>query len=71
MTWVAETDDGRVLAGMLVEKTDEVVALRDVQGVVHTVDVEAIQQLLPQQKSMMPELLAQDSTAQQLADLIE
>jgi hypothetical protein len=56
---------------MLVEKTDEVVALRDVQGVVHTVDVEAIQQLLPQQKSMMPELLAQDSTAQQLTDLIE
>lgn len=71
VTWIAETDDGRVLAGILVEKTEDVVVLRDVQGVVHNVDAEAIEQLLPQQKSMMPELLAQDLTAQQLADLIE
>lgn len=70
VTWVVETDDGRVLSGVLVEKTDEYVLLRDIQGEVRKIDAPAIEQLFQQQKSMMPDLLAQDMTAQQLADLL-
>jgi hypothetical protein len=33
--------------------------------------VASIEQLVPQQKSIMPDLLVQDMTAQQLADLLE
>jgi len=71
VTWILETDDGRVFTGILAEKTDQHVSLRDIQGEVRKFDVASIEQLLPQQKSIMPDLLVQDMTAQQLADLLE
>ena len=71
VTWLVETDDGRVLTGVLLEKTDDQISLRDVQGEIRYIATASIEQLLPQQASMMPDLLAQDMTAQQLADLLE
>jgi len=71
VTWLVETDDGRVLTGILVGKTEQQVSLRDAQGEIRNIATESIQQLLPQQQSMMPDLLAQDMTAQQLADLLQ
>jgi putative heme-binding domain-containing protein len=71
VTWLVETDDGRVLTGILVEKTEQYVTLKDVQGEVSRIATTSIEQLVPQQKSLMPDLLAQDLTAQQLADLLE
>lgn len=70
-TWIVETDDGRVLTGILIEKTNDQVSLKDVQGQIHRIAQSSIEQMLPQQTSMMPDLLAQDMTAQQLADLVE
>ncbi len=70
-TWLVETNDGRVLTGVLVEKTDDQVSLKDIRGDVHHIAASSIEQLASQEKSIMPDLLAQDMTAQQLADLLE
>ena len=70
-TWIVETDDGRVMTGILIEKTDDQISLKSVQGQVNNIARASIEQLLPQQTSMMPDLLVQDMTAQQLADLVE
>jgi putative heme-binding domain-containing protein len=71
VNWLVETDDGRVLTGILVGQTDQQVSLRDVQGEIRNIATKSIEQLVPQQASMMPDLLVQDMTAQQLADLLE
>jgi putative heme-binding domain-containing protein len=71
--WVAQTlvtSGGQVISGVLRERTDNRVVLRDNKGVDHAIPVEDIEELVAQQKSMMPELLAQDLTSQQLADLL-
>lgn len=71
VTWLVETDDGRVLTGMLIEKTDRHVLLRDIQGEIREIATTSIEELVPQPKSLMPDLLAQELTAQQLADLLQ
>src|SRR5690606_13695875 len=58
--WVAHTlvtSDGRVLSGVFRERTTERVVLRDTQAADHTIAVEEIEELVAQQKSLMPELL--------------
>jgi putative heme-binding domain-containing protein len=64
------TTGGRVLTGLLVQRTGESVTLRDPQGQDHGIATSEIEELLAQQKSLMPELLFQDMTAEQLADLL-
>jgi len=71
VTWLVETDDGRVVTGVLLERTDDQISLRGVQGEIRNIATASIEQLVPQQASMMPDLLAQDMTAHQLADLLE
>jgi putative heme-binding domain-containing protein len=71
--WVAHTlvtADGRVLTGVIRDRSAERVVLRDAQGIDHMIPVEDIEELVAQQKSLMPELLVQDLTADQLADLL-
>ena len=71
VTGLAETDDGRVLTGILMEKTEQYISLKDVRAEISRIAMPSIEQLVPQQQSLMPDLLAQDLTAQQLADLLE
>ena len=58
------------MTGLLVEKTSEHVVLRDAKDKKVEVATEKIEQLLPQRRSIMPELLVRDLTAAQLADLL-
>ena len=70
VTHLAETKDGRILTGILLEKNVEHVVLKDAQDKVSRLPTSSIEQLVPQQQSLMPDLLVRDLTAQQVADLL-
>jgi uncharacterized repeat protein (TIGR03806 family) len=70
VNYILVTTDGRVLTGVLLERTDDVVKLRDAQGNEHPVPREEIEELASQPKSLMPELLLQEMTAAEVADLL-
>lgn len=71
VTHLVETDDGRILTGLLLSKDDNEVVLRDAQDKVSRIPTKQIEQLVPQRQSLMPDLLFRDMTAQQVADLLE
>lgn len=71
VTYLVETNEGLVHTGLLVEKTDEHVLLKDAQNKPIKVAASDIQLLAPQAQSLMPELLLRDMTAQEVADLLE
>lgn len=70
LTYLLETLDGRVISGLMVDQNDREVTLREATGTLVTMPVDEIEQLVPQRKSLMPELLVRDLTAQQVADLL-
>ena len=71
VTHLLETKDGRVVTGLVVEKGVQYVALKDAQGKTIRVPRAEVESLVPQSRSLMPELLLRDLTAQQVADLLE
>ncbi len=71
VTHLLETKDGRIVTGLIVEKGVQYVALKDAQGKTIRVPRAEIESLVPQSRSLMPELLLRDLTAQQVADLLE
>jgi uncharacterized repeat protein (TIGR03806 family) len=70
-TYLVETKDGQVLSGLVVEKTARDVVLKDAQGKTVRIVGGDVERLVPQARSLMPELLLRDLTAQQVADLLE
>ena len=70
-TYLLETKDGRVVSGLPVEKTSSGVVLKDMQGKTVRFANDEIERMVPQSRSLMPELLLRDLTAQQVADLLE
>ena len=71
LSYLVETKDGRVLTGLVVERTARAVVLRDAQGQTVRIPGVDVERLVPQTRSLMPELLLRDLTAQQVADLLE
>lgn len=71
LTYLVETSAGRVHSGLLVRRTDEEIVLIDPAGKEITVAADDVEVFAPQQKSLMPELLLRDLTAQQAADIVE
>lgn len=69
--YLIETSSGQVHAGLLMEKNDREVVLKDAQNKQLRVPVDEIEVFVPQQKSLMPESLLRDLTAQEAADLLE
>lgn len=70
VTQTLETVSGIVHTGLLVKRTDKEVVLKDAQGKLITVKADDVEKLVPSQKSLMPEQLVKDMTAQELADLL-
>jgi putative heme-binding domain-containing protein len=68
--YLVETAQGRVHTGLLISKSDKEVVLRDAAGKEIRVAGDDVEMLIAQPKSLMPELLVKDMTAQQLADLL-
>jgi uncharacterized repeat protein (TIGR03806 family) len=71
ITHMVETKDGRIVTGLLVQRNNEAVVLKDAQGKNSRIPVAEIEQFAPQPRSLMPELLIRDLTAEQVADLLE
>ena len=69
--WLVETKSGLVHSGLLVKKDDVEIVLRDVQNKLQRVAAGDVEGMFPQQKSLMPDLLLKEFTAQQVADLLE
>ncbi len=70
-SYLVETRDGRVLTGLVVERNGREVVLKDAQAKTISVPAGEVERLAPQSRSLMPELLLRDLTAQQVADLLE
>jgi putative heme-binding domain-containing protein len=68
--YVLETTSGVVHAGFLVERTENYVMLKDVKSRLVRVPTKEIEVLQAQPKSLMPELILSEITAQDAADLL-
>ena len=65
------TTSGQVHSGLLVEKTEKEVVLRDAQNQAIRIPAAEVELLSPTKQSLMPDLLLRSLTAQQVADLLE
>lgn len=68
--YVAESASGRIYSGLLQQQLEDRVILRDIEGHDITLQRDELEQLVPLQKSLMPEMLLRDMTAQEAADLL-
>jgi putative heme-binding domain-containing protein len=68
--WLIQTSNGKSYLGILVEKNAREVILRDVEDKQIHIPAGDVEQMVKQSKSLMPEQLLRDLTAQQAADLL-
>ncbi len=71
VTYVVETAAGQILTGVLVRRDDREVVLRDATDKELHVPAKEVAGLVAAKKSIMPEQLLRDLTAEQAADLLE
>jgi putative heme-binding domain-containing protein len=69
--YVVRTDQDAVYSGLLIEKTAEVVVLKDAQKNQIRLRAASVKQMIAQKTSIMPEQLLQSLTASEAADLLE
>jgi putative heme-binding domain-containing protein len=69
LTWRLETKRGQFYSGLLVSKDATTVVLKDANAKQIAVKMDDVESLVTEQKSLMPELLLRDLTAEQVADL--
>jgi putative heme-binding domain-containing protein len=69
LTWRVETKRGQFYSGLLVNKDATKVVLKDANAKLIEVKTDDIENMATEQKSLMPELLLRDMTAEQVADL--
>ncbi|MBW3542469.1 MAG: PQQ-dependent sugar dehydrogenase [Planctomycetes bacterium] len=70
VTYLVETKRGRVHSGLLVKRGDDGVVIKDAEGKLLELSAGEVELLVPQKKSLMPELLLRDLTTEQVADLL-
>jgi putative heme-binding domain-containing protein len=70
-TYLAVTDDGKAISGILVSKTDSEATLKDANAIVHTLKVADLEDFKKLPISLMPADLQKLMTAQDLADVVE
>ena len=69
-TWLAVTEDGRSVSGLMVKRTDETVSIVDAAGKRTDLAATTIDELEPLPTSLMPEQLLRDLSTEQAADLL-
>jgi putative heme-binding domain-containing protein len=69
--YTVETTAGQFYTGLLAAKDARAVVLKDAEGKEIRIAAAKVAKLLPQKKSLMPEQLLRDLTAEQAADLLE
>jgi len=70
VSYVVETADGFVYQGLLVQRGDDAIVLRTPENKLVRIAADDVEFFAPQQKSIMPEMLLRDMTAQEVADLL-
>jgi len=70
VNYVIETKDGRVVTGLITERTADQLVIRDATAQEIRLAFSEIEVSIPQSKSLMPDLLVKDLTAGDLADLL-
>ncbi|HWA99774.1 MAG TPA: PVC-type heme-binding CxxCH protein [Pirellulales bacterium] len=68
--YVVQTTDGQIYAGFVVEDSEREVVLKDANSKLHRFKRKDIEVIEAQTKSLMPELVLRDVTAQDAADLL-
>lgn len=68
--WLVETNEGKVFTGLLVSRNEDEIVIRDSQNKQLRFKTENVDGIFPQRKSLMPDRLLRDLTAQQAADLL-
>jgi uncharacterized repeat protein (TIGR03806 family) len=68
--WLVETDEGKVFTGLLVSRSEDEIVIRDAQNKQLRFKTEHVDGIFPQRKSLMPDRLLRDLTAQQASDLL-
>ena len=63
-------DDGRVLSGLIIEQSEQEVVLKTVERLVVRIPRQNIEALRKSDKSLMPDRILSDLTAQEAADLL-
>ncbi len=70
VSYLVETVDGQSYLGFITEKTDKEIVLKDAQSKLIRLPAKSIESTTPQKKSIMPELVLRDVSAQDAADLL-
>ena len=70
-TYIAVTDNGKVISGILVSKTDAEVVLKDAEAIMHTLKTDELDELKKLPTSLMPADLQKLLSAQDLVDVVE
>lgn len=70
-TFIAATEDGKVISGLLVSKTDDEVVLKDANAIVHTLKTAELEELRKLPISIMPADLQKTLSPQDLVDIVE
>lgn len=70
-TFVATTDEGKIVSGLLVSKTEQEVVLRDANAIEHKLKMDSVEELRKLPISLMPADLQKTMSAQDLVDVVE
>lgn len=68
--YLVQVDDGRQLSGLIVARDDTSLTVRDPQAKDTKVSLKSVVSQVPSRKSLMPDQLLRDLTAEQAADLL-
>jgi putative heme-binding domain-containing protein len=68
--YVIDVDDGRRLTGLIVARDEKQITIRNTEGKDATVPLKSVLAQSPSKKSLMPDHLLRDLTAEQAADLL-
>jgi putative heme-binding domain-containing protein len=71
VSYVVETDQGAVYSGLVLEKTEQVLRIKDAQKNEVRLRASSVKRLVAQKTSAMPEFLIQGLTVQEASDLVE
>ena len=70
-SYAALTDSGQIVVGLMVSQTDDMIILKDAQGIERQLPRSEIEELKKQEKSLMPENLIENLTSDDLVNLVE
>ena len=69
--WMVATEEGELISGLLLTKTESVTTIKDVNGVVHNINADDIEEQKRLKLSLMPADLVKEMSEQDLVDLVD